>query len=55
MNEEIIATIEKVLENSDIVWPKYGSQTTKELADKIATKIVLEKQKQEKPWLNSFE
>jgi hypothetical protein len=55
MNKEIIAAIEKVLGHSDIVWPKYGSQTIKELANQIATKIVLEKQKQEKPWLHSLD
>ena len=55
MNEEIVAHIERILEHSDIVWTKYGSQTIKELADEIATKIVLEKQKAEKPWLHSLE
>lgn len=55
MNEEIIAHIERILENSDIVWPKYGNQTIKELAEQIATKIVLEKQKAEKPWLHSLD
>ena len=35
MNDETIAKICAVLERSDIVWSKYGSETIRELATKI--------------------
>ncbi len=39
MNQEPLQKIIAVLEESDIVWSKYGSQTIKELAQKIAETV----------------
>jgi hypothetical protein len=36
MNEELLKKIISILTYSDIVWPKYGSQTIEELAREIA-------------------
>ena len=33
------AIVEQILEYSDIVWSKYGSETIEELAEKIVKKI----------------
>jgi hypothetical protein len=37
--EELQKKIENVLNSSDIVWPRYGSQTIEELAKQIVKKI----------------
>jgi len=37
MNEELQQAIQSTLEQSDIVWPRYGSETIEELAAKIAS------------------
>lgn len=34
--------VEDILSSSDIVWPKYGSDSKTELADRIVTKICQE-------------
>lgn len=38
-NEELQKKIENILESSDIVWPRYGSQTIEQLAKEIVKKI----------------
>ena len=38
-NEELQKKIENILNSSDIVWPRYGSQTIEELAKQIVKKI----------------
>lgn len=38
-NEELQKKIENVLSSSDIVWPRYGSQTIEELAKQIVKNI----------------
>lgn len=39
-NEELVkAAIERILDDSNIVWPRYGSETTEQLAQKIVAKI----------------
>lgn len=38
-NEELQKKIENILSSSDIVWPRYGSQTIEELAKQIVKKI----------------
>jgi hypothetical protein len=51
MNEEIFAAIKNILENSDIVWPRYGSQTIDQLAEKIACNIEeIERSKIDPEW-----
>lgn len=35
MNEQKLKTIESILEQSDIVWPRYGSDSIEDLAEKI--------------------
>lgn len=37
MNEEKQKEIESILEQSDIVWPRYGSDSIENLAKKILT------------------
>lgn len=37
--EDLQKKIENVLNSSDIVWPRYGSQTIEELAKQIVKKI----------------
>ena len=37
--EELQKKIKNVLSSSDIVWPRYGSQTIEELAKQIVKKI----------------
>ncbi len=37
--EDLQKKIENVLSSSDIVWPRYGSQTIEELAKQIVKKI----------------
>lgn len=39
MKEEKLKIIISALEQSDIVWPRYGSETIKELAEKILKSI----------------
>jgi hypothetical protein len=51
MNEEILNAIKQSLSNSDIVWPRYGSETIEELAAKIAKKIeLIERSKIDPEW-----
>ena len=38
-NEELQKKIESILNSSDIVWPRYGSQTIEQLAKEIVKKI----------------
>jgi hypothetical protein len=38
-NEELQKKIENILNDSDIVWPRYGSQTIEQLAKKIVKEI----------------
>jgi len=38
-NEELQKKIESILNSSDIVWPRYGSQTIEQLAKEIVEKI----------------
>ena len=38
-NEELQKKIENILESSDIVWPRYGSQTIEKLAKQIVEEI----------------
>ena len=38
-NEELQKKIENILESSDIVWPRYGSQTIEKLANQIVKEI----------------
>ena len=37
--EEKLAAIISILENSDSVWPKYGSDTIEEIAERILKRI----------------
>lgn len=39
MNEEKVQKIIAILQYSDIVWPRYGSETVEELARKIVSKL----------------
>jgi len=39
MNELLQKKIENILKSSDIVWPRYGSETIEELAKKIVERI----------------
>jgi len=39
-NIRLIATISAELHNSDIVWPRYGSETIQQLAEKIVERLV---------------
>lgn len=39
MNEEKVDKVIEVLALSDIVWPRYGSETIEELARKIVSKL----------------
>ena len=38
-NEELQKKIENILASSDIVWPRYGSQTIEKLAKQIVKEI----------------
>ena len=38
-NEELQKKIINILNSSDIVWPRYGSQTIEQLAKEIVEKI----------------
>lgn len=40
MNEQLLSKIKSILSESDIVWPRYGSETVEELAKKILESIV---------------
>jgi hypothetical protein len=39
-NKRLIEEIAAELDNSDIVWPRYGSETIWQLAQKIAERLV---------------
>jgi len=39
-NIRLIETISAELQNSDIVWPRYGSETIQQLAEKIVERLV---------------
>ncbi len=40
MKEEKLKQIISILESSDIVWTRYGSETIQELAEKILNKVL---------------
>lgn len=46
MNKEL-SSVKSILEQSDIVWPKYGSETIDSLARKIVLKLGFEVKEQE--------
>ncbi len=39
-DKQLIEEIVTELQNSDIVWPRYGSETIWQLAEKIAKRLV---------------
>lgn len=39
MNEEKVQKVIAILQYSDIVWPRYGSETVEELARKIVNRL----------------
>ena len=40
MKEEKLKQIISILESSDIIWTRYGSETIRELAEKILNKVL---------------
>jgi len=40
MKEEKLKQIISILESSDIIWTRYGSETIQELAEKILNKVL---------------
>jgi hypothetical protein len=39
VKEELMAEVAEILRRSDIVWPKYGSENVKQLAERIVNRV----------------